>query len=45
MILSNFYKAKSNKCEKDIRRFDRLKTHEDDFPEQSLQVPVFDLQF
>ena len=41
-MLESFYKAKSNKWEKEVWRLDRLKTHEDDFPEQFLQVPVFD---
>ena len=44
-MLWNFYTAKSNKWEKEIRRLGRLETHKDNFPEQSLQVHVFDPQF
>ena len=44
-MLWNFYKAKLNKWEKDIERLQVLETHKDDFPEQSLQVHVFDPWF
>ena len=40
-----FYKAKSNKWEKDFERLQGLQTHKDNFPKQSLQVQVFDPGF
>ena len=38
-----FYEAELNKWEKDFKRLQSLDTHKDNFPEQSLQVHIFDL--
>ena len=44
-MLWKFYKAISNKWEKDIKTVEDLKAYKDSFPEQSSQVHVFDPQF